>query len=54
VTFADFGAAAGDGNTYARVEGNNETVTVGPEIVAEISALVGAPPAAAPAITPAN
>jgi len=51
---ADFGAAAGDGNTYARVEGNNETVTVGPEIVAEIFALVGVPPAAAPAITPAN
>ena len=44
---ADFGAAAGDGNTYARVEGNNEMVTVGPEIVAEISALVGRPPAAA-------
>lgn len=51
---ADFGANAGDGNIYARVEGNNETVTVGPELIDEISALVGAPPPAMPEVTPAN
>lgn len=49
---AEFGRSAPDGNTYARVEGNGETVTVGPEILAEISALAGLP--SAPGVNPAD
>ena len=45
----DFGRTAADGNTYARVEGNNETVTVGPDVIAEISALAGRPAGLNPA-----
>jgi len=45
----DFGRTADDGNTYARVEGNHETVTVGPELIAEISALAGRPTGVNPA-----
>jgi hypothetical protein len=48
----EFGRTAPDGNTYARAEGTGETVTVGPEILAEISALAGLP--SAPAVNPAD
>lgn len=52
VAGAEFGRTAPDGNIYARAEGTGETVTVGPEIIAEISALAGLP--SAPGVNPAD
>ena len=49
---AEFGRTAPDGNIYARAEGTGETVTVGPEILAEISTLAGLP--FAPGVNPAD
>ena len=52
VAGAEFGRTAPDGNIYARAEGTGETITVTPEILAEISALAGLP--SAPGVNPAD
>jgi hypothetical protein len=52
VAGAEFGRTAPDGNIYARAEGTGETITVTPEILAEISTLAGLP--SAPGVNPAD
>ena len=52
VAGAEFGRTAPDGNIYARAEGTGETITVAPEILAEISTLAGLP--SAPGVNPAD